>query len=157
MPPPLPELLEHDAVGESLSADPNPLQDAVASELLQHQVGVHLPGLRRRTTYRLSLSPHGASERQRVRASAPLQEQATYPLLVVGDDAAHKVGLGVVQRGHQFAQRLLVQLTHRAEHPLLGFGGAGTLRHLGHGLQTHHSIGWREERHRAGVKHRFVS
>lgn len=49
----------------------------------------------------------------------------TDPLLVVGDDAADKVGLGVVQRGHQLAQRLLVQLTHCAEHAFLGFSGAG--------------------------------
>ena len=42
---PLPELLEHDAVGESLPADTDPLQHPVTPELLQHQVGVHLPGL----------------------------------------------------------------------------------------------------------------
>lgn len=59
---------------------------------------------------------------------------------MVGDDAADKVGLRVVQGGHQFAQRLLVQLTHCAEHALLGFSGRGALRHLGDGLQTHHSI-----------------
>lgn len=44
-PSPLPELLEHDAVGEALSADADALQHAVTAELLQHQVGVHLAGL----------------------------------------------------------------------------------------------------------------
>lgn len=43
-----------------------------------------------------------------------------YLLLVVGDDASDEVRLGVVQCGHKFGQRLLVQLSHRAEHPLLG-------------------------------------
>lgn len=42
---PLPELLEHDAVGESLSADSDALEHSVTPELLQHQVGVHLPCL----------------------------------------------------------------------------------------------------------------
>lgn len=45
---------------------------------------------------------------------------------MVGDDAAYKVGLGVVQCGHQFSQRLLVQLTHSAEHALFGFSGGGS-------------------------------
>lgn len=39
-------------------------------------------------------------------------------LLMVGDDAADKVGVGVAQGGHQFAQLLLVQLPHCAEHAL---------------------------------------
>lgn len=43
-----------------------------------------------------------------------------YPLLVVWDDTSDKVRLGVVQRGHEFGQRLLVELSHCAEHPLLG-------------------------------------
>lgn len=46
-----------------------------------------------------------------------------YPLLVVGDDASDEVGLGVVQCGHKFGQRLFVELSHCAEHPLLGLGG----------------------------------
>ena len=44
---PLPELLEHDAVGEALAADPDPLQDPVTAELVQHQVGVQLTRLQR--------------------------------------------------------------------------------------------------------------
>lgn len=69
-------------------------------------------------------------------------EVRPHPLLVVGDDAAHKVGLRVVQRGHQLAQRLLVQLPHRAEHPLLRLGGGRALRHLGHSLQADHPVRW---------------
>lgn len=61
---------------------------------------------------------------------------------MVGDDASDKVGLGVVQGGHEFGQRFLVQLSHRAEHPLLGLGGArhGAVRHLGDGVQTHDPV-----------------
>lgn len=44
---------------------------------------------------------------------------SSYPLLVVGDDTAQEVGVGVPQRGHQLGERLLVQLADRAEHPLL--------------------------------------
>ena len=42
---PLSELLEEDAVGEALSADPDSLQDSVASQLLQDQLGLQLPSL----------------------------------------------------------------------------------------------------------------
>lgn len=45
---PLPELLEDDAIGETLSADADALQHAVTAQLLQHQVGVHLPSLQDR-------------------------------------------------------------------------------------------------------------
>lgn len=45
---PLSELLEHDAVGEPLPADADSLQHAVTAQLLQDQVGVHLPRLRQR-------------------------------------------------------------------------------------------------------------
>ena len=47
---PLSELLEHDAVGEALPADADALQHAVTAELLQHQVGVHLPRLQQQHT-----------------------------------------------------------------------------------------------------------
>lgn len=43
-----------------------------------------------------------------------------YPLLMIWNDASDKVGLGVVQCSHEFGQRLLVELSHCAEHPLLG-------------------------------------
>lgn len=45
---PLAELLEDDSVGETLSADTDPLQHAVASQLLQDQVSVQLSCLRNR-------------------------------------------------------------------------------------------------------------
>lgn len=44
---------------------------------------------------------------------------------MVGDNAAYKVRLSVVQGGHQLGQRLLVQLAHSAEHALLSLGGTG--------------------------------
>lgn len=43
--PPLSELLENDAIRKTLSADANPLQDPVASQLIQNQVGLQLPRL----------------------------------------------------------------------------------------------------------------
>ena len=42
---PLPELLVDESVGKPLAADPDALQDAVAAQLVQHQVGVDQPGL----------------------------------------------------------------------------------------------------------------
>lgn len=65
-----------------------------------------------------------------------------YPLFVVGDDAANKVGVGVSQRGHQLGQLLLVQLPHSAEHALLGLVGGAERRlvHPGNLVQTHDSI-----------------
>jgi len=62
-----------------------------------------------------------------------------YLLLVVGDDATDKVGVGVPQSGHELGQLLLVQLAHRAEHTLAGLEGTG---HFGHGhlIQTHDAV-----------------
>ena len=96
----LPELLEGNPVGESLAADSDPLEDTVASELVQHKGSVDLARL----------------------------------LLVVGDDAAHEVGVGVPQGDHQLGELLLVELGHRAEHASLGHApelGVGH-RLLGH-------------------------
>lgn len=61
---------------------------------------------------------------------------------MVGDDASDEVGLRVVQRGHELGQGLLVELSHRAEHSLLGLRGArhGTVRHLGYRVKTDHSV-----------------
>lgn len=61
---------------------------------------------------------------------------------MVGDDAANKVGVGVSERGHELGQLLLIQLTHRPEHPLLSLVG-GTKRRLVHArnlVQTHDSV-----------------
>lgn len=63
---------------------------------------------------------------------------------MVWDDAADKVGIGVPQCGHQLRQLLLVQLSHGAEHALLGLVG-GTKRCLIHAcdlVQTHDSVDW---------------
>ena len=42
---PLSELLEDDAIGETLSANADALQDTVAPQLIQDQMGVELPRL----------------------------------------------------------------------------------------------------------------
>lgn len=47
-PLPLPEFLEDNPVWEALAADADALQDPVAPQLLQHQVGVQLPCLEER-------------------------------------------------------------------------------------------------------------
>ena len=68
-------------------------------------------------------------------------------LLVVGDDAADEVGVGVPQRGHEFGQLLLVQLPHRAEHALARLEGPGhcRLRHASHLVQANDAVHWREQ------------
>ena len=79
-----------------------------------------------------------------------------HPLLVVGDDAADKVGVGVPQGGHEVGQLLLVQLAHRAEHALLGLVG-GTERcvaHASHLVQAHDAVHWRGGRGREGGRER---
>ena len=65
-------------------------------------------------------------------------------LLVVGDDAADKVGVGVPQRGHELGQGLLVQLAHRAEHALLGLvsGAERCVAHASHLVQAHDAVHW---------------
>lgn len=65
-----------------------------------------------------------------------------YPLLMVGDYAAHKVGRGVVECGHQLAQGLLVELPDRAEHAFLGLarGRHGAVGHLGYCLQSYYTV-----------------
>ena len=78
---PLSELLVQHAVGEPLAADPDPLKDTVAAQLVEDQVGI----------------------------------DETRPLHLVGDDAAHKVGVGVAEGGHQAVEGLTVHLRHRDE------------------------------------------
>ena len=63
-----------------------------------------------------------------------------YLLLVVGDDAADEVGVGVPQSGHELGQLLLVKLAHRAEHALTGLKGTRHLRHPCNLIQTHDTI-----------------
>lgn len=43
---------------------------------------------------------------------------------MIGDDAADKVGLCVVKCGHQFSERLFVELADSTEHSFLCLGGA---------------------------------
>lgn len=43
---PLSELLENDAIREALSADTDPLQDSITSQLIQNQVRLQLAGLK---------------------------------------------------------------------------------------------------------------
>lgn len=70
------------------------------------------------------------------------QESNAYSFLVVGDDAANKVGVGVPQCGHELGERLLVQLADRAKHALLGFVGGTKSRliHPGHLVQAHDTV-----------------
>lgn len=69
---------------------------------------------------------------------------ATHSFLVVGNDAADKIGVGVPQRGHQLGQLLLVQLAHGAEHALLGFvrGTECRLVHAGDLVQADDVVHW---------------
>ena len=46
---------------------------------------------------------------------------------MVGNDAAHKVGVGVPQRRHQTRELLLVELTHGTEHAFARAGAELTL------------------------------
>jgi len=62
-------------------------------------------------------------------------QQWSYLLLMIWNDAAHKVGVGIIQRLHQFAQLFLVRLSNGSEHSLAcrrtcstewtGFGDGG--------------------------------
>ena len=55
-------------------------------------------------------------------------------LLVVGDDAADEVGVGVAEGDHQLGELLLVKLGDCPEHPLPGHSPKLSVRHclLGH-------------------------
>ena len=79
------------------------------------------------------------SERPHV-GSGLIDASVWYLLLVVGDDAADEVGVGVPQRGHELGQLLLVELAHRAEHALTGLEGTGHLGHARHFIHTHDAV-----------------
>ena len=69
-------------------------------------------------------------------------------LLVVGDDAADEVGVGVPQGGHEVGELLFVQLAHRAEHALAGLeGSVHGVRHARHLVQAHDAVHW-DQKHR---------
>lgn len=46
---PLPELLEDHTVGEALAADPDALENPIAAQLVQHQVGIQFASLDTKT------------------------------------------------------------------------------------------------------------
>lgn len=54
---PLPELLEDHPVGEALAADPNALENPVAAQLVQHQVGVQFARLEKTHAFGLAAMP----------------------------------------------------------------------------------------------------
>ncbi len=71
-----------------------------------------------------------------------------YLFLVVGNDAADEVGVGVSERGHEFGQLLFIELPDGPEHSLTGLKRTGQLRHAGHLIQTHDTVHWETDRHR---------
>jgi len=74
-----------------------------------------------------------------------------YLLLVVGDDAAYKVGVGVAEGGHQLGQLLLVELGHGAEHTL---PGAGTEHRVTARRCSHtHNLSWNTHTCRCQIIH----
>lgn len=77
-----------------------------------------------------------------------------YSFFMVGDDAADKVGIGVPQRGHEFGQRLFVELPHCTKHALLRFvrGAERRLVHSCHLVQAHDPVDW----WRGGTERRLV-
>lgn len=56
---PLPELLEDHAVGEALAADPDAFENPVATQLIQHQMGVQLASLGKKSMHVLFLYAAG--------------------------------------------------------------------------------------------------
>lgn len=67
-----------------------------------------------------------------------------YSFIVVGDDAADKIGVGVPQCRHELGERLLVELSHGAKHAFFCFIGStkGCLVHSCHLVQAHNAINW---------------
>lgn len=53
----------------------------------------------------------------------------SYPFLMVRDDAAQEVGVGVAEGGHQFSEGLFVELSHSAKHALLRLQPSGPKTH----------------------------
>lgn len=68
-----------------------------------------------------------------------------YLFLVVGDDAADEVRVGVPERGHEVTQLLLVQLAHSAEHALTCFERTvHGVRHSCHLIQADDAVHWED-------------
>lgn len=72
---PLPELLEDHAVGEALAADPDAFENPVATQLIQHQMGVQLASLGKKSMHVLFLYAVGLMEKGR----APLDTTGHTP------------------------------------------------------------------------------
>ena len=62
---PLPELLEDHAVGEALAADQDAFENPIATQLIQHQMGIQLAGLGKKPMHMLFLYAQGLMERGR--------------------------------------------------------------------------------------------
>ena len=60
---PLPELLEDHTVGEALAADPDAFKNPIATQLIQHQMGIQLAGLGKKSMHVLFLYAQGLMER----------------------------------------------------------------------------------------------
>lgn len=68
----------------------------------------------------------------------------TYALLVIRNDAANEVGVGVAESSHQLGEGFFVELPDGAKHALLGFicGAKSCLSHTSNLIQTHDAIHW---------------
>lgn len=64
----------------------------------------------------------------------------THPLLVVGDDTADEAGVGVAECGHEAAQGLLVELSHRPEHAPAWAATRRAIPKAVHLLQPHDAL-----------------
>lgn len=67
---PLPELLEDHSVGKALAADADALQDAIAAQLVQHQVWVQFASLQRKTCRWSHCCSKGLTRKVQVDAAA---------------------------------------------------------------------------------------
>lgn len=71
----------------------------------------------------------------------------TYPLFMIWNDAANKVGISVSECCHQLGERFFVELANCTKHALLGLvcGAKSCLRYSGDLIQTHNTIHWEGE------------
>lgn len=69
---------------------------------------------------------------------------STNPLLVIWNDAANKIGIGVSERCHQLGERFFVQLPNSTKHALLGLvcRAKSSLCYSSDLIQTHDTIHW---------------
>lgn len=109
---PLPELLEDHAIGEALAADPNALENPVAAQLVQHQMGIQFARLEK--THACGLAAVSRNSRRRVGvpsdSTGPKPQESQQSM---GFDAKlHDASPGeATRRRHQAAMQLQVQPT----------------------------------------------